>query len=249
MTMLFKHSAGYAAILPAVFLLISSDGMLTYAKGHSALYMSEQANAAEQDSQFKREARDNLDRGVKAFAEQKYDKAAQFIEKAVELDPDFEPARMYLATVYTNQFVPGSPDPKSILMAYKAIETFKQVVERAKDPANPNMSAMLSIAVLYYRLKEYRESKAWYNSVLKIDPRHAEAYFGIARVNLGYSLEQTGIKGEKVKSMSLDEKATIRGIVDEGLTCLRKVLEVRPNNRNVQKYQNLLLREKSKLEK
>src|SRR5512143_3405055 len=83
-------------------------------------------------------ARDSLNKGVKAFTEQKYDAAAQFFEKTVELDPEFETARMYLATSYTSQFVPGSTDPKSEEMAQKGIATFKQVVDNAKDPANPN---------------------------------------------------------------------------------------------------------------
>ena len=69
-------------------------------------------------------ARDYLNKGVKAFTEQKYEKAADFFQESIRLDPEFEIARMYLATTYTSQFVPGSPDPKSQEMAEKAITTF-----------------------------------------------------------------------------------------------------------------------------
>ncbi len=100
------------------------------------------------DGQAAREARDSLNKGVKSFSEQKYDEAAQFFEKAVQLDPDFETARMYLAICYQSQFVPGSTDPKSGEMAQKSIDTYKQIVENAKDPANPNKDAILSIASL-----------------------------------------------------------------------------------------------------
>ena len=55
-------------------------------------------------------ARDSLNKGVRAFTEQKYEQAAQYFETAIRLDPEFEVARMYLATTYTSQFVPGSPD-------------------------------------------------------------------------------------------------------------------------------------------
>src|SRR5262245_30544949 len=58
-------------------------------------------------------ARDKLNKGVKAFVEQKYDIAAGFFEDSIKLDPDFDVARTYLATTYTSQFVPGSPDAKS----------------------------------------------------------------------------------------------------------------------------------------
>jgi Tfp pilus assembly protein PilF len=66
-------------------------------------------------------ARDYLNKGVKAFTDQKYDAAAQYFQKTLELDPDFEIARMYLATAYTSQFVPGSSDPRSEEMAKRAL--------------------------------------------------------------------------------------------------------------------------------
>ncbi len=66
-------------------------------------------------------ARDALNKGVKAFVEQKYEEASKLFEESIRLDPHFSVARMYLATTYTSQFVPGSPDPKSKEMADKAI--------------------------------------------------------------------------------------------------------------------------------
>jgi len=93
-------------------------------------------------------ARDKLNKGVKAFAEQKYEEAAKLFEDSIALDPEFNVAKMYLATSYTSQFVPGSPDPKSTEMANKAIKTFESILET--EPRSIN--AMLSIASLYYQL-------------------------------------------------------------------------------------------------
>src|ERR1035438_1255384 len=45
-------------------------------------------------------ARDNLNRGVQAFKATKYSDAVEFFKKAVELDPEFPTARLYLATAY-----------------------------------------------------------------------------------------------------------------------------------------------------
>jgi len=194
-------------------------------------------------------ARDNLNKGVKAFTDQKYDAAAQYFEKTIELDPDFEIARMYLATAYMSQFIPGSTDPKSEEMASKAIQTFKDVVDRAKDPANPNKNAMLAAASLYYQLKKYNESKDWCNRVLKIDPQNAEAYYRIAVMNFDSSIELTGVQGENVEFMTPEEKAKVQVNVDEGLTCLNKALEIRPDYFDAMDYQNLLWREKAKFEK
>ena len=53
----------------------------------------------------KLKARDELNKGVKAFTENDYAKATDFFKEAVRLDPEFEVARMYLATAYTQQFV------------------------------------------------------------------------------------------------------------------------------------------------
>jgi len=201
------------------------------------------------DDQAGGEARDNLNKGFKSFTEQKYDEAVQFFEKAVQLDPDFETSRMYLAIAYTSQFIPGSTDPKSEEMAQKGIATFKQVVENAKDPANPNKNAMLSIASLYYQLRKYPESKEWCNRILKIDPQNAEVCYRIAVIDFDDSLEKTGIQGELVELMTPDEKAKTQADVDEGLQCLGKALEIRPTYFDAMEYQNLLWREKAKFEK
>jgi tetratricopeptide (TPR) repeat protein len=198
----------------------------------------------------KLQARDKLNKGVKAFTDQKYEAAADFFSQAIELDPDFETSRMYLATAYTSQFIPGSSDPKSEEMAQKGIETFKQVVDSAKDPADPNKrTAMLSIASLYYQLKRYDESKEWCNNVLKIDPENAEAYYRIAVIDFDDSLEKTGVQGELVDLMTPEEKAKTRAWIDEGLTCLTKALEYRRNYFDAMEYENLLWREKAKFEK
>ena len=196
----------------------------------------------------KLKARDYLNKGVKAFTEQKYSAAADFFQKSLKLDPEFETARMYLATSYTSQFVPGSTDPKSEENALKAIETFEQVVKMAKDPANPNRNAMLSIASLYYQLKNYPESKKWCNEVLKIDPQNAEAYYRIAVIDYDDSFEKTGIQGENVAYMSPEEKSAAQTSIDEGLTAVKKAIEIRPDYFDAMEYENLLWREKAKFE-
>lgn len=74
----------------------------------------------------KLQARDNLNKGVKQFIDQKYDAAAQYFEKSIQLDPGFERARMYLATAYMSQFVPGSTDPKCSHIVQAIGQLYKQ---------------------------------------------------------------------------------------------------------------------------
>ena len=229
--------------------LVLAAALLANTRKISASPDPDQGEVAEQAGQSIREARDNLNKGLKAFTGQKYNEAAQFFEEAVRLDPDFEPARMYLATAYTSKFVPGSPDPKSQEMGNKAIETFKQVVEKAKDPAQPNKNAMLSIAVLYYQMKKFDESREWCNRILNVYPDSAEAYYRIAVMDFDDALEKTGNQGENVEFMHPEEKAKILSKVEEGLAALGKAREIRPDYFDAMEYQNLLLREKAKFEK
>ena len=89
----------------------------------------------------KLQSRDNLNKGVKEFTNQNYAAAAKFFEKSVELDPDFpdDVPRVYLATAYMLQYVPGSMDPKSDQAASKAIEEFSEVVDLKKRASPTSM--------------------------------------------------------------------------------------------------------------
>ncbi len=233
----------------AGLLVILTGVALTYAQVNSLPATGRPEDVAEQASQPSTEARENLNQGIKAFTEQKYNEAAQFFEQAIRLDPQFEIARMYLAIAYTSQFIPGSPDPKGEEMAYKAIDTFKKLVENATNSASPNVkNSMLSIASLYYQLKKYAESKQWCDRLLETDPQNAEAHYRIAVLAFDYSLGKTGVQGELVPSMSPDERTITQAAIDEGLDSLEKALKIRPDYFDALEFQNLLLREKAKME-
>jgi tetratricopeptide (TPR) repeat protein len=192
-------------------------------------------------------ARDNLNKGVKAYTAQQYDDAAKYFEASIEQDPEFEVARMYLATTYSTQFVPGSPEPRSAQMADKAIATFKDVA--AKNPAAPNINAMLSVASLYYQLKKYDESKDWCRKIQQVDPQNAESLYRIAVINFDDSLAKTGLQGENVEFLNAEEKAHTQQEIDEALKCLDQALKIKPNYFDAMEYENLLWREKAKFEK
>jgi tetratricopeptide (TPR) repeat protein len=190
-------------------------------------------------------ARDKLNKGVEAFAKQKYDEAAKLFEDSVALDPDFETAKIYLATSYTSQFVPGSPDPKSTEMADKAIKIFENIVE-----TNPqNINAMLSIASLYYQLDNSAESKKWCGKIQAIDPSNAESLYRVAVIDYNDSSKKTGIQGENVEFLTADDKGKTLSDIQEGLDCIDKALKIRPDYFDAMDYENLLWREKAMFEK
>jgi len=191
-------------------------------------------------------SRDDLNKGVKAYTEQKFADAAKYFEESIRLDPEFEVARMYLATTYSTQFVPGSPDPKSNEMAEKAIATFKDVVEKAKG--TPNVNAMLSIASLYYQLKQYDASKEWCRKIQQVDANNAESLYRIAVIDYDDSLAKTGLQGENLEFLSAEEKAHTQQDIEEGLKCIDQAVKIRPNYFDAMEYENLLWREKAKFE-
>src|SRR5690349_8810891 len=83
-------------------------------------------------------ARDQLNRGVQSYKGAKYEEAINHFQQAINLDPKLYVARLYLATAYLNQFIPGSNAPDNLKVGNEAIDEFKQVL--ADDPNNKTNS-------------------------------------------------------------------------------------------------------------
>jgi len=132
-------------------------------------------------------------------------------------------------------------------MAQKAVQTFKDVLDLDKE--NPDINSMISIASLYYQLREYDESKTWCRKILETDPNSSEALYRIAVINFDDSLKKSGLQGENVEFLNSEEKADTLADIQEGLTALDQALKIRPNYFDAMEYQNLLWREKAKFEK
>src|SRR5512142_3073882 len=73
-------------------------------------------------------ARDQLNKGVQAYKNAKYEEAIERFKNAVALDPELINAKLYLATAYANQYVPGADTPDNNRNAEQAIDVFKQVL-------------------------------------------------------------------------------------------------------------------------
>ena len=196
----------------------------------------------------KLKARDYLNKGATQYTNKKYDAAAQFFQKSLELDPTFEIARMYLASAYMSQYMPGSTDPRNEQIANLAIETFKEVVAKSEAAGTPDINAMISIASLYSLMKNLPASKEWCDRVLKIEPNNAEASYRVAVMNYDVVSEKTGLQGRYVKDLTEDEIEDLKGKIEEGLSYIGRALKARENYHEAMEYQNYLWREKANLE-
>src|SRR5690242_9617799 len=76
----------------------------------------------------KLQARDQLNKGIRAYKSAQYTQAAEFFKTACVLDPQLPVARLYLATAYAQQFIPGAESEENMKMGEKAIDEFKKVL-------------------------------------------------------------------------------------------------------------------------
>ena len=79
-------------------------------------------------------ARDQLNKGVAQFKSAKYAEAVEHFKTAVDLDPQFPVARLYLATAYMSQYIPGAESAENMQMAKAAEDHFLEVLKQ--DPGS-----------------------------------------------------------------------------------------------------------------
>jgi tetratricopeptide (TPR) repeat protein len=213
----------------------------------------------------KLKSRDLLNRGVQAYKSAKYTDAIENFKQAIQLDPNNPNARLYLATAYMTQWIPGAESPENKQLADSAKSQFMQVL--SKDPKDK--IALASLASLSYnqaqslppeeKVKKFDEAREWNLKLIEADPKNKEAYYslgviawakwypalGKARAELGMKPEDPGpIKDKKVKE---ELKAKYSGVIEEGIQNLQKALEVDPEYDDAMAYMNLLIRERADL--
>ncbi|HUI80133.1 MAG TPA: tetratricopeptide repeat protein [Bryobacteraceae bacterium] len=203
----------------------------------------------------KLQSRDQLNRGVQAFRNAQYQEAVERFKTAVQLDPTFSPARLYLATAYMQQYIPGAESPENQQMAQAANDNFLKVLEL--DPKNT--TAINSLASLYLNEKKWDESQQWFDKLVALDPNNADAYYsmgfiawskwypvyGMARADLGMKQDDPGpLKDKKVKE---ELKAKWLPVINSGQQALDKALQINPEYEDAMAYKNLLTRESADL--
>jgi tetratricopeptide (TPR) repeat protein len=183
----------------------------------------------------KLQARDNLNKGIKAFREGRFEKAVEFFDNATKLDPELTNAELYLATAYAQQFIPEVDSPDNVKHAESAIKTFESVA--AKDPKNT--SAIAGLAGMYQSLHKYDKAREYYKKQTEIEPDNPVPYYAIGSTDwiLVY---------DKQNPLPDEEKATL---IAEGLQNIDKAISLNPTYEEALTYKNLLLRQKALLTK
>jgi tetratricopeptide (TPR) repeat protein len=213
----------------------------------------------------KLKARDQLNKGVQSYRSAQYDAAIEHFKNAVNYDPNLSVARLYLATAYAQQCVPGVDTPDNTRNCNQAIDEFKKQLDQKPG----DIGSLKGIASLYFnmssgaskvedKMKYLDQAKQYHDQVIQSDPSDPEAYYSVAVIDWTQAYKtrmdtksSEGLKAEdpiKDKKLCQALKDKNQQKVDEGIDHLNKALELRKDYDDAMAYLNLLYREKADLE-
>jgi len=210
----------------------------------------------------KLKARDQLNKGVKAYKDNHYEQAIDHFQQAVQLDPALLNARMYLATAYVSQYIPGVESPDNIRTAQSAIEEYQKVID-ANPSRDQKVNSAKGIAYLYLNEKKWDDAKKYYRMASDLDPNDAEPYYSVGvidwtacyqprmeeRAKLGMKPdEHLSAKNKDQKKVCEELKAKNGPTIQEGIDSLNKAIQLRPNYDDAMAYMNLMYRERADVE-
>jgi len=210
-------------------------------------------------------SRDDLNKGVAAYKNAKYSDAVSFFQEAIELDPKNPNARVYLATAYMMQWIPGAISPENVQFATKAKDEFGKVLNQDAN----NSVALASLASLAFneadplpldqKMAKLDEAAGWYTKLVTADPKNRDGYYSLgaiaqkkfypalmtARVEASMKPDEPGpLKDKKAKT---ELSAKYMPVIDEGVKNLQKALDIDPESDDAMAYMNLLIRERADL--
>lgn len=201
-------------------------------------------------------ARDQINKGVRAYSTSQYAEAVEYFKSSVELDPELTVARLYLATAYMSQYIPGADSEENTRMADLAEAEFLKVLETEPN----NTSALHSLGSLCFHKNEYDESEEWFRRLIEVAPQTKEAYYTLgviawqrtaprrleARAEMGMMPEDPGpLKDPKIRAELQEQNLPV---IASGIEMLQKGLEVDPEYDDAMAYMNLLCRERADLQ-
>jgi tetratricopeptide (TPR) repeat protein len=212
----------------------------------------------------KLKARDLLNKGVGAFKNGQYDEAIGDFQKAKELDPGLMNARLYLATAYASQYIPGAPSDQNVRVGTAAVKEFQEVLQI--DPNNLSAidgtgSIIFQMAGTPYDPKKFEESKTYHQRHIDLRPNDPEPYYWIGVIDWTLSFRGNGelradFNRNNIKKQVRDTDplppavrsqyaANFGAMVDEGTADLQKAIQLKPDYDDAMAYLNLLYRRKA----
>jgi tetratricopeptide (TPR) repeat protein len=212
----------------------------------------------------KLKARDLLNKGVAAFKNAQFDAAVENFKQAKDLDPDLLNARLYLATAYASQYIPGAPSQENQRHGEQAVAEYREVLEKNPD----NLNAIDGLASILYQMagqpfdaNKFEESKKYHLQHIALHPNDPQPYYSIGVIDwaLAYrgntemradynkahvtkQIKDTDALPPDVRAAYLAKYGTM---IDDGIKSLQKAIELKPDYDDAMTYLNLLYRRKA----
>lgn len=212
----------------------------------------------------KLKARDLLNKGVQSFKNGQYDAAVEDFKQAKDLDPTLLNARLYLATAYASQYIPGAPSEQNRNIGKQAIQEFKDIL--GTNPDNLNAvdgigSILFQMAGTPYDPKLFEESKTYHQKHIQLKPEDPEPYYWIGVIDWTLAFRANGEMRKDYNEKNIRKQvrdtdplppavraeyvAKYGSLIDEGITDLQKAISLRPDYDDAMAYLNLLYRRKA----
>ena len=210
----------------------------------------------------KLKARDQLNKGVKSYKDNHYEEAINHFQKAVELDPNLINARMYLATAFVSQYIPGVDSPDNLQTAQQAIDEYKKVID-ANPSRDQKVNSAKGIAYLFLNMKKWDDAKKYYRMASDLDPNDPEPYYSVGVIDWTACYQprmeeraKLGLKPEEhLNASNKDQKKACEDLkvkngpaIQEGIDSLNKAIQLRPDYDDAMAYMNLMYRERADVE-
>ena len=209
-------------------------------------------------------ARDRLNKGVSAFKNAQFDAAVEYFKEAKELDPNLLNARLYLATAYASQYIPGAPSEENMRHGQEAITEYREVLEKNPD----NLSAIDGLASILYQMagqpfdaKKFEESKQYHEKHVALKPQDPQPYYSIGVIDWALSYRgNTELRAEYNKAhinkqikdtdplpsdVRKEYTEKYQAMVDDGIKALETAVKLKPDYDDAMTYLNLLYRRKA----
>jgi len=202
-----------------------------------------------------------LNLGVQAYKDAKGAEAIDHFRNAVALDGENIRARLYLATAYAQQYIPGVDTTDNNDVGERAIEQYRKVIDLAPpedDSINPaRVTAVKGVAYLYLQMKRFDDAKDNYRKVIEFDPQDPEPYYSIAVIDWTETYQprqegrmKLGLKTDaslSAKNPNVCDMLRVKNWdkIQEGIDNLNKTLELRPDYDDAMAYLNLMYRERA----
>jgi tetratricopeptide (TPR) repeat protein len=205
-------------------------------------------------------AAEEMNLGVQAYKQSKFEKAIQHFEKCVALAPENDVAHLYLATAYAQQYIPGVETEDNIRIAEQAIDQYQRVLDGSPALPSARTNSAKGIAYLYLQMKKFDDSRKYYRMAADFDPDDPENYYSMGvidwtqtyvprqeeRARLGLKPEDSLPVKDKKVCAQMREKNTAN--VQEGIDNLKKALKLRPDYDDAMAYMNLMYRERADIQ-